>query len=336
MNGNPVLELVGVGRQFPTANGLVKAVDDITLSIAPGETIGIVGESGCGKSTLARIALRLIAPSFGRLRFNGSDLAPDEKGPLLSFRRQVQAIFQNPYASLNSRMSVRQILMEPMEIHRFVPPEGVEARLERLLAAVGMRASDLSKTTQQFSGGQLQRIAIARALVLDPLLVVADEPTSALDPSVQAQIVNLFLAIQRERNFSLMIISHDLDVVGHMADRIAVMYLGAIIEIGTTADLLGGPLHPYTQALLSAGPSLAARRRSDWQRIVLTGDLPKPTAVPTGCRFHPRCALAVDRCRVEAPVLRAPDIAAHAVACHLAPEETAARGRQVAQARVAV
>jgi oligopeptide/dipeptide ABC transporter ATP-binding protein len=336
MSEAPVLELIGVGRQFPTASGLVKAVDEITLSVGRGETIGLVGESGCGKSTLARIALRLIAPSFGRLRFNGEDLRPDERGPLLSFRRQVQAIFQNPYASLNSRMSVRQILMEPMEIHRFVPPEGIEARLERLLAAVGMRTTDLAKTTQQFSGGQLQRIAIARALVLDPMLVVADEPTSALDPSVQAQIINLFLSIQRERHFSLMIISHDLDVVGHMADRIAVMYLGTIVEIAQTADLLGSPLHPYTQALLSAGPSPAARRRSDWQRIVLTGDLPSPTAVPSGCRFHPRCALAVDRCRVEAPALKSQEGTSHAVACHLAPDATLARGRQVAEARVAV
>ncbi|MFO1055857.1 MAG: oligopeptide/dipeptide ABC transporter ATP-binding protein [Dongiaceae bacterium] len=332
---SPLLSLEQVSRSFVQRRGkrAVRAVDAVSLEVAPGETLGLVGESGCGKSTLARLALRLLEPEEGRIRFDGLDITHAPPRALLPVRRRMQAVFQDPLASLNPRMTVAEILREPFATHRIRPPGGAAARIAELLAVVGLEGVDPARRPQQFSGGQLQRIAIARALALEPSLIVADEPTSALDPSIQAQIVNLLLRIQRERGISYLVISHDLDVVGHIADRIAVMYLGAIVESGPAAAIMAEPLHPYSQALLSAAPTLTARRDRSWRRIMLAGDLPNPADKPAGCRFHPRCALARDICRREAPPLRPPDAAGRLVACHLAPAETRARGAEIGRAR---
>jgi oligopeptide/dipeptide ABC transporter ATP-binding protein len=333
---SPLLSLEGVSRSFVQRRGRrsVRAVDAVSLDVAPGETLGLVGESGCGKSTLARLALRLLEPNEGRIRFDGIDITHAAPRALLPVRRRMQAVFQDPLASLNPRMTVAEILREPFATHRLAPPGGTAARIAELLGVVGLEGVDPGRRPQQFSGGQLQRIAIARALALEPSLIVADEPTSALDPSIQAQIVNLLLRIQRERGISYLVISHDLDVVGHIADRIAVMYLGAIVESGPAAAIMGEPLHPYAQALLSAAPTLTARRDRSWRRIMLSGDLPNPADRPSGCRFHPRCALARDVCRRDEPPLRPVGDAGRLVACHLAPDETRARGAEIGQARL--
>jgi len=330
-----VLALDHVARSFRQRRGrsLVRAVDGVSLRIASGETVGVVGESGCGKSTLARLALRLIEPSAGTIRFDGQDITHAGPRTLLPIRRRMQAVFQDPLASLNPAMTIGEILREPFAAHRLSPPGGVEPRILALLEQVGLPEFDLRRRPAEFSGGQLQRIAIARALALDPDLVVADEPTSALDPSIQAQIVNLLLQIQRARGIAYLIISHDLDVLGHVADRIAVMYLGTIVEIGGGPAVMQGPLHPYTQALLAAAPTLAARRDRSWQRPVLPGDPPNPAAIPAGCRFHPRCPMAQAICRIEAPPLRA-IATGYAVACHFAPDETRANGAAIARTRL--
>jgi len=331
----PLLALEEVSRSFAQrrGHGLVQAVAGVSLQVARGETVGLVGETGCGKSTLARLALRLLDVSFGRIRFDGADITRAGPRELLPVRRRMQAVFQDPLASLNPRMTIAAILAEPFVTHRIAPPEGIPARIDALLRFVGLDHIDTRRRPAQFSGGQLQRIGIARALALEPDLIVADEPTSALDPSIQAQIINLLLRVQRERHVAYLLISHDLEVVGHLADRVAVMYLGVIVESAPTARLLHTPLHPYTQALLSAAPTLAARRDRAWHRIVLTGDLPNPADAPAGCRFHPRCALARDICRTTAPALQAVAAGGHAVACHLAPDETAAQGVAIGAAR---
>lgn len=311
----------------------VRAVAGVSLAIARGETLGLVGESGCGKSTLARLALKLIEPTGGRISFDGTDITDWSPRRMLPVRRKVQAVFQDPFASLNPRMTILEVMSEPFQTHGIRPEGGLAPRIRELLSAVGLEHIDVGKYPPQFSGGQLQRIAIARALALDPEIIVADEPTSALDPSIQAQIVNVLLAIQRARQISYLVISHDLEVIGHISDRIAVMYLGLIIEEGTAGEIMSRPLHPYTQALLSAAPTLAARQKRNWQRVVLSGDPPNPADVPQGCRFHPRCPLARDECRSAAPELRARGDAGHAVACHFAPEMTAARGVEIGRAR---
>jgi len=330
-----LLELDNVAKVFAQRSGKseVHAVAGVSLQVGKGETIGLVGESGCGKSTLARIALKLIDPTSGRVRFDGLDISDFSGRRMLPVRRRLQAIFQDPLASLNARMTIEEILREPFDAHRVRLGPQLGARIRELLGFVGLENVDIRKLPGQFSGGQLQRIAIARALGLEPEIIVADEPTSALDPSIQAQIVNLLLEIQRRRGISYLIISHDLDVIGHVADRIAVMYLGVIIEEGPTAGIIGQPLHPYTQALLSAAPTLAARRRRGWRRIVLTGDPPNPADVPPGCRFHPRCQLAENICRTIRPPLRPVGGGGRMVACHLAPDQTEARGVAVARAR---
>jgi oligopeptide/dipeptide ABC transporter ATP-binding protein len=335
-----LLELDGVSKFFPLRRGsgsMVRAVDGVSFAVRRSETLGLVGESGCGKSTLARLALCLMPPSEGRIVFVGEPVDERDNHQLLAFRRHVQAVFQDPFASLNPRMTIREILTEPFRAHKIVPPGGIETRIGELLDLVGLGHVDLGRVPRQFSGGQLQRVAIARALALEPDLVVADEPTSALDPSIQAQIINLFLKIQRKRGVSYLIISHDLDVVGHMADWIAVMYLGVIVEFAPGPNLMATPLHPYTQALLSAAPSLRARRDPRWKRVVLPGDLPSPTAVPEGCRFHPRCSLAQDICRTKTPPLTAIEgDGGRRVACHFAPSETRSRGVEIARARVGI
>ncbi len=332
----PLLDLQDVSRGFVERRGakrVVQAVAGVSLTVAAGETLGLVGETGCGKSTLARLALRLLATSGGRVVFDGQDITGWSGRRLLPVRRRLQAVFQDPLASLNPRMSVAAILAEPFTSHGVRPPGGVAARIDELLAFVGLDRIDANRRPSQFSGGQLQRIGIARALALGPDLIVADEPTSALDPSIQAQIINLLLRVQRERGLAYLLISHDLEVVGHLADRVAVMYLGTIVEVGPAASLLRAPLHPYAQALLSAAPTLAARRDRGWRRVVLSGDLPNPANAPPGCRFHPRCPLAAPVCRTESPPLRAVGVAGHLAACHFAPERTRDSGIAIGAAR---
>jgi oligopeptide/dipeptide ABC transporter ATP-binding protein len=330
-----LLELDDVAKVFAQRTGKrdVHAVAGVSLQIGKGETVGLVGESGCGKSTLARIALKLIDATSGRVAFDGVDITGFSGRRMLPVRRRLQAVFQDPLASLNARMTIEEILREPFDTHGLRLGSQLGPRIRELLGFVGLESIDIGKLPGQFSGGQLQRVAIARALALEPEIIVADEPTSALDPSIQAQIVNLMLEIQRRRGISYLIISHDLDVIGHVADRIAVMYLGMIIEEGAAADIMERPLHPYTQALLSAAPTLAARRQRGWARIVLTGDPPNPADVPTGCRFHPRCRLAQDVCRTERPPLRDVRGRGQMVACHLAPDQTQATGEAVGRAR---
>lgn len=329
-----LLSLSGVAKHYQSGrNGpIVKAVDGVDLEISAGETLGIVGESGCGKSTLARIALRLIDTTAGQVVFDGQDITYARPTILRGVRRRMQAVFQDPLASLNSRQTIAKILAEPFSAHAITPPEGIEARARVLLDDVGLGQIDLSRHPRQFSGGQLQRIAIARALAVEPDLIVADEPTSALDPSIQAQIVNLLLEIQRKRGISLLIISHDLDVIGHVSDRIIVMYLGQIVEEARAIDLLKEPLHPYAQALLASAPTLKARRSRASVRSPLTGDPPNPADAPKGCHFHPRCPLVQDICRTTPPALRSLGNGRR-VACHLAPQDTVAVGRAVGRAR---
>jgi oligopeptide/dipeptide ABC transporter ATP-binding protein len=330
-----LLELEDVAKVFAQRSGKrdVHAVAGVSLQVGKGETVGLVGESGCGKSTLARIALKLVNTTSGRVRFDGLDITDFNGRRMLPVRRRLQAVFQDPLASLNAGMTIEEVMREPFDTHgvRLGPQRG--ARIRELLGFVGLENIDIRKVPGQFSGGQLQRVAIARALALEPEIIVADEPTSALDPSIQAQIVNLMLEIQQRRGISYLVISHDLDVIGHVADRIAVMYLGVIIEEGAAADIMERPLHPYTQALLSAAPTLAARRQRGWRRIVLTGDPPNPADVPTGCRFHPRCQLAEDVCRTTRPPLRAVRAGSQMAACHLAPSKTEATGEAVGRAR---
>ncbi len=332
----PILELENVVKTFGgrrRGGAPVHAVAGVSLSVGRGETVGLVGESGCGKSTLARLALKLIEPTSGRMRFDGDDITSADRRQMLRVRRRLQAVFQDPLGSMNTRMTIAQIMREPFLAHGIHLGAELPRRIDELLSVVGMGHIDTSRTPTQFSGGQLQRIAIARALALEPDIIVADEPTSALDPSIQSQIVNLLLQVQRARGISYLVISHDLDVIGHIADRIAVMYLGVIIEEAATGSIMAEPLHPYTQALLSAAPTLAARRQRDWKRVMLSGDPPNPACVPSGCRFHPRCHLARDICRTTPPPLRAVTGENHRVACHLAPDETAAAGVAIAAGR---
>jgi len=295
----------------PTAH--VKAVDGVSFSVDAGETLAIVGESGCGKSTLSRLVLRLIEPDAGQLRFEGRDLSAFDADQLRAFRRDAQIIFQDPYASLNPRMTVSQILSEPLSLHGLMPPAQRPERVADLLRLVGLEPRFARRYPHEFSGGQRQRVAIARALAVEPKLVICDEPVSALDVSIRSQILNLLRDLQDRLGLAYIFVSHDLAVVKHIADRIAVMNLGAIVEIGQTQALFAAPRHPYTRALLSAIP--VPRPQARRSRILLQGEMPSALNPPPGCRFHIRCPYAVARCRVEVPELEA-DPMGHATACH--------------------
>jgi len=294
---------------------LVRAVDDVSFTIGAGETLGLVGESGCGKSTLGRCVTRLLEVSSGRITLGGVDITHQRGAALRATRADLQMIFQDPYASLNPRRRIRDIVAEPLVVHGRGDRAAVREAVTRLIADVGLRPEHLDRFPHEFSGGQRQRVGIARALALSPKLIVADEPVSALDVSVQAQIINLLTDLKRARGIALLFIAHDLGVVRQIADRVAVMYLGRIVELGATETVLASPAHPYTEALISAVPVADPARAAQRTRIVLAGDPPSPSNPPAGCAFHPRCGFATDLCARERPALvDAGD--GRAVACH--------------------
>jgi oligopeptide/dipeptide ABC transporter ATP-binding protein len=295
----------------PTA--FVRAVDGVSFSVERGKTLGLVGESGCGKSTVSRLVLRLIEPDAGRIRFEGRDLLAFDTNELRRFRREAQIIFQDPYASLNPRMTVSQILTEPLALHDLVPAPRRRERVEELLRLVGLEPRFARRYPHEFSGGQRQRIAIARALAVEPKLIVCDEPVSALDVSIRSQILNLLRDLQDRLGLAYIFVSHDLAVVKHIADRVAVMNLGEIVETAETEALFAAPRHPYSRALLSAIPVPNPRARHG--HSLLQGEMPSALNPPPGCRFHTRCPYAVERCRIERPALLS-DAAGHATACH--------------------
>jgi len=314
-----LLEIENLSKTYPGAHGTtVKAVSEVSLSVEAGEVLGIVGESGCGKSTLGRALLRLIEPSGGDIRFEGKSIAGLSRRQLKPFRRDMQIIFQDPFGALNPRHKVGAIISEPHKVHKIGNTASRAARIAELLALVGLPEGSAERYPHEFSGGQRQRIAIARALALEPKLLVADEAVSALDVSIQSQIINLIAELQEKLALSIIFISHDLSVIRHVSDRIAVMYLGRIVEIGPSEDVMETPAHPYTQALLSAIPRPNVPRA---ERVVLKGELPDPANPPLGCAFHTRCPSAMPHCTTERPALVARKIAARAkpatTACHL-------------------
>lgn len=303
------------GRRRPP----VKAVDGVSFDVYPGETLGLVGESGCGKSTLARLIVRLLTPSEGHIRFDGQDVVTARGARLRQLRREMQMIFQDPYSSLNPRLTVRDIIAEPLIVHGIARGRELDRRVVDLLESVGLRPEHARRYPHEFSGGQRQRIVIARALALEPRLVVCDEPVSALDVSIQAQILNLLQDLQDRLGLTYIFIAHDLAVVQSVSNRIGVMYLGRLVELADADELFERPLHPYTQALISAVPVPEPAPALHRERIVLRGELPSPSRPPAGCRFHTRCPLAVEQCRVEVPQWREV-LPGHWVACHLSDE----------------
>ncbi|EFL03957.1 nickel import ATP-binding protein NikE [Streptomyces sp. SPB78] len=317
----PVLEVRDLQRHFTAAKGTVRAVDGVSLTIGPGEVVGLVGESGSGKSTVGRCVVRLDQPTGGTVRINGTDVTTLSRRALRPLRKDFHLVFQDPSSSLDPRMSVRQIIAEPLRLHRLADRKGAAEKADALLAQVGLRPELGDRSPHELSGGQRQRVSIARALSVDPSLLVADEPTSALDVSVQAAVLNLLADLQRERGFGCLFITHDLAAVEYLADRIAVMYLGRIVEQAPAAELFAAPKHPYTQALLSAAPVPDPEEQRTRERIVLGGDLPSPLDPPPGCHFHTRCPLATDRCRTETPALRTLPGSTREVACHLVTDD---------------
>ncbi len=323
MAETPLLEVKHLKKHFPIKGGVfskiigyVYAVDDINFTLEKGETLGLVGESGCGKSTTGRTILRLIEPTEGMISFEGQDITHLDKGAMRALRREMQIIFQDPYASLNPRMTVGSIIGEPLEIHKIAKGSEKEERVASLLQKVGLRAEDMRKYPHEFSGGQRQRIGIARALALNPKLIVCDEPVSALDVSIQAQVINLLEDLQAEFGLSYLFIAHNLNVVEHISNRVAVMYLGQIVELASDEELYKNPQHPYTEALLSAVPIPDPTVKK--KRIILEGDVPSPINPPKGCHFHTRCMYKDKICEEVEPEFK--DIGGgHWVACHFRP-----------------
>jgi oligopeptide transport system ATP-binding protein len=323
MAAMPLLEVKNLKVHFPVKRGMfraarefVRAVDDVSFSIAPGETLGLVGESGCGKTTLGRAIVRLVEPTAGTVLLEGADITQLDGAALRAQRRKLQMIFQDPYGSLNPRMTVEDIVGEALDIHRLAENKSArQKRIAELLKAVGLDATYAQRYPHEFSGGQRQRIGIARALAVEPKLIVCDEPVSALDVSVQAQIINLLQDLQQQHGIAYLFIAHDLAVVEHISRRVMVMYLGKIVELTEARAIIRAPKHPYTQALISAVPVVDPDSKR--QRIILPGDVPSPINPPPGCPFHPRCPIAVDECRVKVPALG--EISpGHFAACHLA------------------
>ena len=305
----PILELRDLRMHFPVHEGVFnrtakycKAVDGVSLALQAGETLGLVGESGCGKSTLGKCIVRLNQPTSGEILYEGTDLAPLNRKALKPFRRDLQMVFQDPVESLNARHTIGETLTEPFIIHGIGDPASRRASVSALLDRVGLPANAADRYPFEFSGGQRQRIGLARAIALNPRVLVCDEPVSALDVSIQSQVLNLFLELQREMGLSYLFIAHNLAVVKHVSDRIAIMYLGRVVELAPADEIYRAPRHPYTRALISAIPQPEARRKSE--RIIMEGDVPSPIDPPSGCPFHPRCPHATDKCRTEVPALR--------------------------------
>ncbi|WP_042374467.1 ABC transporter ATP-binding protein [Neobacillus jeddahensis] len=320
---NTILEVKNLKTYYPIYGGFlgraiskVKAVDDVTFSVKKGETFSIVGESGCGKSTTGMSLIQLVTPTSGEILFNGENIFGKDKRKLKKVRRNIQIIFQDPFSSLNPKMTVKKIIAEPLVINRIASGQELEDRVVELLEMVGLGAHHLYRYPHEFSGGQRQRLGIARALALNPEIIICDEPVSALDVSVQSQVLNLMQELQEKLNLTFIFISHDLSVVGHISDHVAVMYLGRIIEMGTREEIYQNPQHPYTKSLMSSIPLPDPKAKFTKKRIVLEGDVPSPENPPTGCHFHPRCPYRTDKCKEVYPEFMkvTPN---HSVACHL-------------------
>ena len=320
MSNSPILEIKDLVKHFPVGGksngkaGVVQAVSGISFSLEAGETLGLVGESGCGKTTAGRTILKLNEPTSGKIIFEGEDITDYKPSRMRAIRAQMQIIFQDPYSALNPRQTIGKIISAPFEIQGITPDAGVKSTVQGLMERVGLNPEHYNRYPHEFSGGQRQRIGIARAIALKPRFIVADEPVSALDVSIQAQVINLLDDLKQEEKISMVFIAHDLSVVQHISDRVAVMYLGKIMELAPTADLYANPHHPYTTALLSAVPLPDPRGERTRERIILQGDLPSPINPPQGCVFNTRCWKAQDKCRTEAPALV--QLGASQVACH--------------------
>jgi oligopeptide transport system ATP-binding protein len=335
----PVLEVTDLVKHFPTGSGLrarsevVRAVDGVSFSIGPGQILGLVGESGSGKSTVGRCITRLIEPTSGSIKLLGTEISHLSRRAMRPLRRQVHIVFQDPYSSLNPRLTIGQIVGEPMRLHGTASGSALDRRVAEMLEKCGLRAELVDRYPHELSGGQRQRVGLARALALEPSLVIADEPVSALDLSVQASILNLITDLQRDMGFSCLFITHDLSVVEYISDSIAVMYLGKIVERASREELFRNPQMPYTQSLLTAAPVPDPVVQRSRTRIVLGGDIPSPLDPPSGCPFHTRCPVAVERCRVEVPPLAGVTSPEHLVACHLVDPDTGAPDVPAAAAR---
>lgn len=312
----PLLKVRNLTKKYTSGNKTVSAVSAVNLDLFQGETLGLVGESGCGKSTIGKCLLRLIEPTEGSIQFEGKEITSLKGSSLLEFRKSASMIFQDPYASLNPRMTAKDIIAEPLDIHRLAKGEARDKRVEELLKLVGLPLESLSRYPHEFSGGQRQRIGIARSLAANPRLLICDEPISALDVSVQAQIINLLKTLQQKMGLTILFIAHDLRVVKYLSARVAVMYLGSIVEVATSDELYRNPLHPYTKALLSAIPVPDPKFERKRSRQILHGEVPSPFNPPTGCPFVTRCPIATEHCKVVAPLLREVT-PGHWVACHL-------------------